>query len=1131
MKTKLAIHKAADRQPARYPARGSVLVMVVVLLVLLALIGTAFIATARTDRISAQQNVANTQIDLLVEGMANKAIAAVIGDLWDQTGGLQRYRRAVEPTTFENWDSPLEGPDASRGDPWLAARIPEGTSGSVFWRAITGALSDDGKFTDPRNGHAYQARRLIRPTVVNFAGKTWPAIEADGAVRLAGDADGDGIADSGLILLARMGPVTYYGCARIIDCNSAVNASTAWSTNRLEIESLGLGYSGYFLTHVGLREMLLNPAEITNLNGQYRFGPYRAGLTRTASLDPRADDKTVRTDFRFVNEHDAMHHQLARRLDRPGWNTADARYQALSLSDSAALAYRFCLINPDVPDYDASAVETLLSRSLYQSAANYAAKKKSYPLDGSAMGANTIARWFAENFDYGAGLMPLRPLIVARNPVSNQIPLLSTSAGSIAPPPHPLMKRWEPVPRRASLNTAQFPELFRAFWCVMRDEQHADRAPFPLENNEANPSRMFRNSIRPRAASAEAYRFSPFQQLLLRSALAAANVIDFRDPDNDITAQTLNLRARRGSGDEEVDVRVTVYGLERQPFITEVYVNTDTTVQPAFLETEPNPNAGKQNKNGYIAVELHNPYNTPIALRDDNYRFYRLERDGAGGASMGLTPMAEFPDNLTIPAGGYIVLDNYQPGNERAAQFIPRSAGNVANRYYLAGLHEVIAGGDPPRAHARELVLVRLRGTDAEPVPIDQFDFSGHALTDLPRIYRYVRPNDAAAGKAWQFVHSGWKSSAGAYRYPGEWKQWDPNPPASQQEPTLDKEPRLGSPDTDSSIAPLFTIQLNNTDFGGPRKWQSGGSGNRFPFGYFARLGDLLQVPFIGSYTVRETGSSDPNRVIEINSVTHDAAFADDEDPGNDNGFEQLGRFCPIVRAGQPPGASQDDFDRRSEYWRYRWAFDLFDYFTVIAPHDDYLPNIDPTNTPTPAKVITGDTASQDQYQDDGVDGLININTAHWKVLAALPMHPVASVNQRLAMAIARYRDEDDGTGQPHGPFTSFFELMHVPGFEGASAGVPSNPPKDDGDISPLIGDDQVAGDFEQRFLILNRISNLITLRSDMYTCYIQVQGWRDGEAGGPPELVAQRRLAFFIDRSMITAGNRLPRITVIPND
>ena len=404
--------------------------------------------------------------------------------------------------------------------------------------------------------------------------------------------------------MATVSPIRAYdGAARIIDCNSAVNASTAWSRNRTEIESLGLGYSGYFLTHVGLREMLLNPAEIMNLNGQYRFGPYKAGVTRTAGLDPRADDKTVRTDFRFVNEHDAMHHQLARRLDRPGWNTPDARYQALPLTEGAALAYRFCLINPDVPDYDASAAETLMFRSLYQAAANYTAKNKSYPLDGSAMGVNTISRWFTDNFDYAAGPMPLRPLIVTRNPVSNQIPLIYT-AGDIKPPPHPAMKRWEPVPRKASLNTAPFDELFRAFWCVMRDENHPDRAPFPVDDNQANPSRMFRNSIRPRGAGAEVYRFSPFQQLLLRSALAAVNVIDFRDPDNDITAQTLNLRARRGSGDEEVDVRVTVYGLERQPFITEVYVSTDTTIQPPFLLTEPNPNAGKQNKNGYIAVEL-----------------------------------------------------------------------------------------------------------------------------------------------------------------------------------------------------------------------------------------------------------------------------------------------------------------------------------------------------------------------------------------------------------------------------------------------------------------------------------------------------------------------------------------------
>jgi len=44
---------------------GSVLVMVVALLVMLALIGTAAMSTARLDRMSSVQHVKNTQLDKL----------------------------------------------------------------------------------------------------------------------------------------------------------------------------------------------------------------------------------------------------------------------------------------------------------------------------------------------------------------------------------------------------------------------------------------------------------------------------------------------------------------------------------------------------------------------------------------------------------------------------------------------------------------------------------------------------------------------------------------------------------------------------------------------------------------------------------------------------------------------------------------------------------------------------------------------------------------------------------------------------------------------------------------------------------------------------------------------------------
>src|SRR6478735_3598696 len=63
---------------------GSVLILCVALLVLLALIGTAMISTSRTDRYSSVQHTYNTEVDLLVEGVKSMATATIVNDLYDQ---------------------------------------------------------------------------------------------------------------------------------------------------------------------------------------------------------------------------------------------------------------------------------------------------------------------------------------------------------------------------------------------------------------------------------------------------------------------------------------------------------------------------------------------------------------------------------------------------------------------------------------------------------------------------------------------------------------------------------------------------------------------------------------------------------------------------------------------------------------------------------------------------------------------------------------------------------------------------------------------------------------------------------------------------------------------------------------
>src|SRR5688572_1029386 len=92
-----------NRKPTR---PGSVMIMVVALLVLMALMGTAYIATSRIDRGSADQNQNNVQVDMLVESVLNMAKSAVAGDLYGHDSSTPtRYTfRPTEPRT--GWNNP-----------------------------------------------------------------------------------------------------------------------------------------------------------------------------------------------------------------------------------------------------------------------------------------------------------------------------------------------------------------------------------------------------------------------------------------------------------------------------------------------------------------------------------------------------------------------------------------------------------------------------------------------------------------------------------------------------------------------------------------------------------------------------------------------------------------------------------------------------------------------------------------------------------------------------------------------------------------------------------------------------------------------------------------------------------------
>jgi len=189
------------------------------------------------------------------------------------------------------------------------------------------------------------------------------------------------------------------------------------------------------------------------------------------------------------------------------------------------------------------------------------------------------------------------------------------------------------------------------------------------------------------------------------------------------------------------------------------------------------------------------------------------------------------------------------------------------------------------------------------------------------------------------------------------------------------------------------------------------------------------------------------------------------------------------------------------------------------------------------------------------IKGRININTAPWYVLAQLPW-----VSQRaggysdysLAKAIVAYRDRLDLTSESgpdyyssgRGSVAGLGSLREAPGFESIgelTTVINTDPTRDNYNmhyysLGANIGDqlgfpdlttswrrrvDGVADDFEERDLIFARISDLVTVRSDVFTAYILVRIGRDGP---------QKRVIAILDRSGVTRdGGKVKIIALHP--
>jgi hypothetical protein len=175
----------------------------------------------------------------------------------------------------------------------------------------------------------------------------------------------------------------------------------------------------------------------------------------------------------------------------------------------------------------------------------------------------------------------------------------------------------------------------------------------------------------------------------------------------------------------------------------------------------------------------------------------------------------------------------------------------------------------------------------------------------------------------------------------------------------------------------------------------------------------------------------------------------------------------------------------------------IFRYLTVIDPSEHIYSPVQPDpNNYTNYQLYLNETR---------IKGRININTAPWFVIAQLPwMQPA------IAQAVTTYRDTLLGA------YKNIAALVQVPEMD-----FYANDPNDLMTYPDLTPGDNAVNDFEERDVIFSRISNIVTVRSDVFTAYILV---RIGAAG------PQKRVLAILDRSQVTpSGGKVKILALHP--
>lgn len=357
--------------------RGSVMLFVVVLLVMLALIGTAYMQLARYDRIASTAGVTN-HIGAVANATVSYISEVLTRDLLNDDRTIMFDGITDEPydypwtnnTDTANIKYPVEYYDVTTDtyltanatggtmdDTWLASTEPDFSGSTPMWRHITNL---NGYFLRlPKTGSGYS---VPVERVTDYTDSTMPTWHLDYDVPFNGatdqsyldnnnagnydslgvDVDNDGIYDSKWTWapIRQISGVSYVMAVRIVDNSAMINANTAMgqvtSYDVFDTSMNGMDAPRWlFPSELDISNFFyLTPNPPSSGNIESFFGTRFNTNTPSSSRIPWFGGTFTRYDF----------WQNAGRL----WNNYGANYKAWNSADDLELRYRNGLNNASV---------------------------------------------------------------------------------------------------------------------------------------------------------------------------------------------------------------------------------------------------------------------------------------------------------------------------------------------------------------------------------------------------------------------------------------------------------------------------------------------------------------------------------------------------------------------------------------------------------------------------------------------------------------------------------------------------------------------------------------------------------------------------------------------------------------